>query len=164
MRRLPPRGTGLLLGRAGPRRFGQPRTYGQRLARHSGVRPLNISVQQYSDSYAFSIAPKALPVLPYGTLVAIRVQDLETFEWFNWDNRVWDKAPEVTVGPGKLYIAAYAVNEGDAGLMQAIIKDDAQAILAVEQGIVVTGGDISAETGTIEMPDRNYGILILVEP
>lgn len=154
----------MLLGRAGARRFGQPRTYAQRLARHSRVRPLNISVQRFSDSYAFSITPVTPIVLPDGTLIAIRVQDLETYEWFNWDSRVWDKAPEVTVGSGRLYIAAYAVNEGGVGIMQLIIKDDAGNFLAVKQETVPAGGDLGVETGTIEMPDRSYGINILVEP
>lgn len=36
---LPARGTGLLTRTAGPRRGGQPRTYTQRLARHSGNNP-----------------------------------------------------------------------------------------------------------------------------
>jgi len=122
------------------------------------TRPLNFRVQ--SGSYAFSISPLALPS---GKIEAIRVQDIARQEWFNYDNGVWDRAPEVTVG-GNLYIAAYAVNESAAGLMQLIIKDDAGAFLAVKQENVAAGAHIGAETGTIEMPNRQYGILILVEP
>lgn len=160
MRSLPPRGTGLLMGRAGERRFGKPRPYGQRLARH----PLNISVKHYSDSYAFSIAPKAVPVLPYGTLTAISIRDIETGEWFEWNNGFWTtRRPEVTIGPN-LYIEAWAVNEGEAGVMQVLIRDDVNAVLAVKQETVAAVGTLGAETGTKNMPNRTYGIMITVEP
>ena len=35
--KLPPRGTGLRMGTAGPRRFGQPRTEAERMKRHKQV-------------------------------------------------------------------------------------------------------------------------------
>jgi len=122
------------------------------------TRPLNIRVQ--SGSYAFSISPLALPS---GVIEAIRVQDIARNINFSYDNGVWDRAPEVTVGEN-LYIAAYARNTGNAGLMQLIIKDDAGAFLAVKQENVAAGAAFGDETGTIEMPNRQYGILILVEP
>ncbi|MBA7671249.1 hypothetical protein ES703_79403 [subsurface metagenome] len=129
------------------------------------TRPLNIAVQHHSDSYAFSIVPIAVPVPAFGRLAALRVQDLYTFEWFEWAYGVWTtRRPEVHVGPGKLYIAAWAVNEGKQGLMQLIIKDDVGNFLAVKQHDVPAGQGIGDETGTIDMPDRQYGILVLVEP
>lgn len=49
-------------------------------------------------------------------LTAIRVQDVTTHKWYNWDNGSWDSngTPKCTPG-GNLYVAAYAVNEGDPG-------------------------------------------------
>ncbi len=122
------------------------------------TRPLNFRVQ--SGSYAFSISPLALPS---GVIEAIRVQDIARNIDFAYDNGVWNQAPEVTVG-GNLYIAAYARNEGAYGIMQLVIKDDAGAFLAVKQENVAAGAALGAETGTIEMPNRQYGVLILVEP
>ncbi len=129
------------------------------------TRPLNIAVQHHSDSYSFSITPIAAPVPTFGILAALRVQDLETLEWFNWAYGAWTtRMPEVHVGPGKLYIAAYADNEGDLGLMQLIIKDDTGAFLAVKQHDVPAGESIGAEAYDKDMPDRQYGILVMVEP
>jgi hypothetical protein len=62
LKTLPPRGTGLLLGRAGERRFGRPRTYAQRLARHPGVLALSptLSIQPTvvdpNDSLIFTLS------------------------------------------------------------------------------------------------------------
>jgi len=42
IKKLPPRGTGLRLGRAGARRFGHPRTDEERVRRHFLVRKENI--------------------------------------------------------------------------------------------------------------------------
>lgn len=126
------------------------------------VRPLNISVKQYSEVMGFSIAPV---LATYGTLVGVRVQDLETFEWFEWDYGVWvTRMPEVHVGPGKLYIAAYAINEGDGGLMQLSIKDDVNEVLAFKEEVVAAGATFGDETDPINMPNRNYGIVITVVP
>ena len=127
------------------------------------TRRLNIDVRGLSDQHAFSISPIVPIIAPDGKLIAIRVQDLKTGEWFNWDDGVWSRAPEVTIG-ANLYIAAYAINEGGYEMMQLLIKDDAGSFLAVTQAPVGPGGSIGVETGTIEMPDRNYGILVLVEP
>ena len=122
------------------------------------VQPLNFRVQ--SGSVGFSISPLALPS---GKIIAIRVQDIARQLWFNYDNGVWDNAPKVTVG-ANLYIAAYATNIGGAGLMQLLIKDDVGSFLATKQETVVAGGTLGVETGTINMPNRSYGVLILVEP
>ena len=40
---LPTRGTGLLTGRAGERRYGNPRTYDERVARHKKLQTLEIN-------------------------------------------------------------------------------------------------------------------------
>lgn len=129
------------------------------------TQPLNIEiVDNHSDSYAFGIDPITPPVAPFGKITAIRVQDLETFEFFNWDDGVWDRAPEVTVGDGMLYIAAWAENIGGDGLLQITIKDDTGAFLEAKSEIVPAGEGLGCETGTIDMPNRRYGILIMVEP
>ncbi len=115
------------------------------------------------NSVQFTVGAPPPPPGPSGNVVAIRVQDIARQEWFNYDNGVWGKAPKVTVG-ANLYIAAYALNEGASGLMQLIIKDDAGAFLAVKQENIASGAYIGVETGTIEMPARQYGILITVAP
>lgn len=129
------------------------------------TRPLNITVQHHSDSYAFSITPIAVPVPTFGRLAALRVQDLYTFEWFEWAYGVWTtRRPEVHVGPGMLYIAAYADNEGDSGLMQLSVKDDVGVYLSFKEETVAAGASFGDETGTIDMPDRSYGITVTVVP
>jgi len=122
------------------------------------VQPLNFRVQ--SGSVGFSISPLALPS---GKIIAIRVQDIARQLWFNYDNGVWDNAPKVTVG-ANLYIAAWAVNEGENGELRLLIKNDQSMALADKRETVASGVNFGAETGTINMPNRSYGILILVEP
>ncbi len=100
---------------------------------------------------------------PDSKIVAVRVQDIARGLWFNYDNGVWDKAPEVKVG-ANLYIASYAKNEGGTGLMQLLIRDDAETILGFKQQTVTAGSHIGVETGTKNMPNRSYNIKITSEP
>ena len=128
------------------------------------TRPLNIVVEPQSASLAFSINPYTAPLVPNGYIEAIRVQDIDRGLDFDYDRSTgWTSTPEVTVG-ANLYIAAYAINGGDGGTMQLLIRDDAGSYLAAKSEYVAAGGSLGAETGTINMPDRNYGILIMVEP
>ena len=128
------------------------------------TRPLNIFVEPHSASLAFSINPYTAPLLPNGYIEAIRVQDIDRGLWFEYGRTTgWSATPEVTVG-ANLYISAYAINGGDAGMLQLLIRDDAGAYLEAKSENVPAGGGIGVETGTINMPDRNYGILIMVEP
>jgi len=159
LRMLPQKGTGLLIGTAGARRFGRPRTYAQRLARH----PVNISVAEHlSESQVFNI-------LPYleasGYVYAIRVQDIARDLWFNWDRGVgwYPSTPEVTVGIGTLYIAAYVTNGGGDGDMRLVIGNPGD-IFADKTQFVVAGGSFGAETGTLDMPNSVFPIIIQVTP
>ena len=136
----------------------------QNVLTQNRTRPLNISVEPHSASLAFSINPYTAPLVPNGYIEAIRVQDIERGLDFDYDRATgWTGTPEVTVG-NNLYISAYAINGGDGGVMQLTIKDDTQAYLAAKSEYVAAGGGLGDETGTINMPDRNYGILIMVEP
>ncbi|GAI50916.1 unnamed protein product, partial [marine sediment metagenome] len=147
-----------------PRRFGQPRTYSQRLARH----PLNINVREhYSETVAFSISPI---VLAEGIVEAIRVQDIKREIWYDYDRITgWTRGGypvtsiEVAVGDN-LYIAAYAKNLGDTAELHLLIKNDQMMALLDKREVVATGGTFGGETGTINMPDRAYGITVSVTP
>jgi hypothetical protein len=147
---------------------------GKKLA--AKTRPLEISIK--SDSVGFSISPYAYVS---GKLIAIRVQDVARGIWYSWDGstRTWDKTPVVYVGSKTLYIAAAAVNAGNvAGTLTLTITDDTGKVL----GDVTTGGSKSQtvqpwngsytspndylgyETGSIDMPNRSYGITVSVIP
>ncbi len=167
MRRLPPRGTGLLLGRAGARRFGNPRTYGQRLARHPGVQMLQtrkLNVKTLSDAMAFSISPFVVAV-PSGIITGIRVHDNARNLDFDWDIGVgWRPSePEIAVGIDTLYIAFYTVNEGDGGELTLQMRANGETI-AQKTAFAGAGVGIGLESGTIPMPDRVYDIWIAVAP
>lgn len=124
------------------------------------ARPLNIKFVPQSDAIIFSINPL---VVPDSKITAIRVQDLARNEEFNWDNGVWDKAPEVTVGIGTLYIAFYAVNNGGPGDVTFQMRAGAQ-IVAQKTVHVPAGAGDGVESGTISMPDSVYDIWIAVAP
>ena len=115
-----------------------------------------------SNNIPFNISPLAGA---NGMIVAIRVQDLARDNvWFNYDNGVWDQLPEVTVGLGNLYIAASVVNIGGTGDLILRIIDD-QGNLLLQKGDTVVGGDsMGGETLPQPMPNRQYGIQILVDP
>jgi hypothetical protein len=141
---------------------------GRKLA--AKTRPLEISVQ--SDSQSFSISPYTYVS---GRLIAIRVQDVARGIWFNWNGstRTWDNSPNVTVGSGTLYIAAAAVNAGNAaGNVTLTITDDAGATLATKtitvqpwNGSYTSPNDyVGVETGSINMPNRQYGVTVSTTP
>jgi len=48
-----------------------------------------------------------------GKITAIRVQDIATGIWYNWDNGSWSTLPICTPGAGNLYVAFWIVNVGD---------------------------------------------------
>jgi hypothetical protein len=134
------------------------------------TRPLEITIK--SDSAPFSISPYTYVS---GKLIAIRVQDIPRGIWYNWDGstRTWDKAPQVTVGSQTLYIAAAAVNAGNvAGPLTLTITDDTGKTLATKtvtvqpwNGSYTSPNDyIGVETGSIDMPNRSYGITVSVTP
>ena len=114
-----------------------------------------------SESVTFNINPL---LTADGKITAIRVQDIARNVWFNYDNGVWDQLPEVTVGLGNLYIAASVVNIGGTGDLILRIIDD-QGNLLLQKGDTVVGGDsMGGETLPQPMPNRQYGIQILVDP
>jgi len=104
-----------------------------------------------------------------GQINAIRVQDIATGKWFNWDNRGWDTVPIVTPGAGKLYIAFWATNYSDAGYLTLSVIDDTGAVLATKTVWAEPWyGDINKGVGieapNLTMPGRNYGITLKVTP
>jgi hypothetical protein len=141
---------------------------GKKLA--AKTRPLEITIK--SDYTSFSISPYTYVS---GKLIAIRVQDIPRGIWYNWDGstRTWDNAPKVTVGSKTLYIAAAAVNAGNvAGSLTLTITDDTGKTLASKtltvqpwNGSYTSPNDyIGVETGSIDMPNRSYGITVSVTP
>jgi hypothetical protein len=134
----------------------------QTLLSKKTTRPLNISVEHHSDLLAFSINPAI--VSPNGYILAIRVQDIARQKWFEYNRDTgWSESPEVTVGTGTLYIAAYAKNLGGNGNLRLIINDSSK-VLVDKSDYVVSGGNFGAETGTINMPDTTYNISVSVTP
>ncbi|TSA55549.1 hypothetical protein D4R42_05395 [bacterium] len=130
------------------------------------INGVSFSGVDYYHAVAFTVGappPPPPPAEAYGKIVAIRVQDIARNLWFNYDNGMWDKTPEVTAG-ANLYIAAYVGNVGDAGNLTLRIIDDTGATLATKTEYVVAGGVFGDETGTKQMPNRSYGISIPVDP
>ncbi|MBA7710068.1 hypothetical protein ES703_118997 [subsurface metagenome] len=150
---------------AGTYKFGVSQAGGPAYGTYSGtINGMSFSGVDHFHTVAFTVGAAPPPAEPYGKIVAIRVQDIETGEWFNYDNGVWDKTPKVTVG-SNLYIAAWAINEGDAfGTLTLQIKDDTGAVLATKSPGVGPGVSFGVETGTINMPNRVYDIDCPVDP
>lgn len=135
-------------------------------------KPLQISVKSktktLSETKTFTIATTLGATS--GKIGAIRVQDIARGIWFGWDlaTGTWDKTPSCTPG-NNLYIAFWAINEGADGNLRLRIIDDTGKVLADKTvWAVYWGGDITkgvgVETGTINMPSRNYGITLEVTP
>jgi len=118
-----------------------------------------------SNSVTFTVTAAAPPPPPpvEGKVYAITVQDKARNITFNYQNGVWDRQPEVTVGYN-LYISACAVNQGGAGNLTLTIKDDTGAILASATVYMGTGAGFCIGTNTISMPDRAYGIVVAANP
>jgi len=142
---------------------------GKKLA--AKTQPLKIRVQS-SDSYSWQIGPYTFVS---GVLLAIRVQDVKRNLWASWDGktRTWDTFLDVTVGPKTLYIAAAAANQGNvAGDLTLTITDDTGKVLATKKitvqpwnGSFTAPNDyIGVETGSIDMPNRPYGVTVSVTP
>ena len=53
-----------------------------------------------------------MSIYKWGRITAIRVQDPYRHVWYNYDNGVWDKEPELQEWSG-VYISAYAINNAD---------------------------------------------------
>ncbi len=158
---IPTRGMGVLIGTAGERRLGSPRSDVERALRHPEAYKLSIGLQ--SETRSFSIAPKLDAT--FGVVSAIRVQDIIAQKWFNWDRPgpFTPSEPVVTPGSGNLYIAAWAVNQGQEGHIKITMKDDAGATLASKTISVPYSEGVGIEY-TGDMPGRSYGITISVTP
>jgi hypothetical protein len=108
--------------------------------------------------------------LPIGEITAIRVQDVSTGQWFEWNTpgKIWNISPTVKVGTGNLYIAAWARNIGDNDPFAPIastlyIQDDTGVVLAEKSQILWNNEAFGLEL-TTNMPDRPYGITIIMYP
>ncbi|MEM2830982.1 MAG: hypothetical protein QXZ14_12065 [Candidatus Jordarchaeales archaeon] len=128
--------------------------------------PLQVSIK--SETRTFTIATTLGATS--GKIAAIRVQDISRNKWFNWDMTTgsWDTSPSCAPG-NNLYIAFWAINQGADGNLRLRIIDDTGKVLADKTVYApYWGGDINkgvgVETGTINMPSRNYGITLEVTP
>jgi LPXTG-motif cell wall-anchored protein len=94
---------------------------------------------------------------PRTNLIAIRVQDVTNQKWYNWDNGSWDSngQPKCVSG-GKLYVAAYAVNEGDAGT--AGISISYGGYVQQQSGYLTTGQSIQLEANYVMPAQGNIKI------
>ena len=119
-----------------------------------------------SETISLTIIPYLAPA--FGVMLAVRVQDIgrEPHLWYNWDRDVgWDRTPiVVTPGAGTLYIAAAARQDGSDGYLTLTITDDIGNTLVTKTEWVATGSWVGVETGSINMPNRDYVIAISVTP
>ena len=133
----------------------------QNILTQKQTQPLNF--ETHSESVTFNISP-AITALPDGIVEAIRVQDIDKNVFFEYNRATgWTSPPEVTVGTGTLYIAAYYYNLGGPGKLFMGINDDVGNLVFKEE-YVEYGGYVGIETGTIDMPNRVYGIDVDVSP
>lgn len=86
--------------------------------------------------------------MPTAQLIALRVQRLDTLEWFNWDNGVWDRTPKITLGQN-LYVAAYCVNVGSEGVVTMRFRRADNNVILMSNSLIVPTG----ETMGLEMTD-----------
>lgn len=86
------------------------------------------------------------PVVPVGKITALRVQRLDTNEWFNWDNGAWDVngAPKIALGQS-IYVAAYCINVGDTGPIDLQIRDPYGTVLQSVSLDVASGEGMGIE-------------------
>lgn len=109
------------------------------------AREYGLSCSVYSsggvvDTASFTI--ETIP-LPNGKITAIRVQNLNTYEWFNWDNGKWDRKPWVPPGT-PVYIAVAAINDGATGNMILYIQVVGITVYNKTE-IVAAGGTVGGE-------------------
>ena len=126
------------------------------------TQPLKISMK--SEAMSFNISPYTYVS---GIIQAIRVQDIPRGIWYNWDRPgPWSPSePIVTVGSGTLYIAFWAVNQGNVtGTLTLTIKDDTGKTLASKSASCDPGAGVGIEAPRIDMPNRTYGITLSVTP
>lgn len=107
--------------------------------------------------------------MPNGKITTIRVQDLTTHAWFNWDNGSWDANGSPKVAPNTtLYIAAAAVNNGEAGLMYLSIYWAGGSLIAQNSYTTPAGGTITIESSVHginpTIGNQSQGIMIGVSP
>ena len=80
-----------------------------------------------------------------GKIMAIRVQNLTTLEWFEWNfGQGWTKTPVAEVGTA-IYIAAYVQNVGLQGVLTLEIHRGVTTI-ATKQEDVLQQGSMGIET------------------
>lgn len=117
-----------------------------------------------SETRTFTITPPAAAT--FGVISAIRVQDIATGEWYNWDapGPFTPSLPIVTVGSGTLYIAFWVINQGDTGDLTLTIKDDDGNVLETKTVSCARGAGVGLEAPDLDMPNRPYGITVTVTP
>jgi len=120
-----------------------------------------------SETLSFSIIPFALGAS--GAISLVEVRDLQRLLIYQWDpdTETWSPSPpEVQVGAGTLEISAYGINIGDIpGDVTVTIKDDTGAVLATTTKNIVPNSEyVLAKASPLDMPNRDYGITIIVEP
>jgi hypothetical protein len=117
-----------------------------------------------SESMSFNISPYTYVS---GIIQAIRVQDIPRDIWYEWDRPgPWKpSAPIVTVGSKTLYIAFWAVNNGNTtGTLTLTVKDDTGKTLASKSVSCAPGAGVGIEAPDLDMPNRTYGITLSVTP
>lgn len=126
------------------------------------TQPLKIGIQ--SETTGFNISPYTFAS---GIISGIRVQDIPRNIWYNWDRPgPWSPSePNVTVGSKTLYIAFWAVNQGNVtGTLTLTVKDDTGATLATKSVSCAPGAGVGIEAPNLDMPNRTYGITLSVTP
>jgi len=114
------------------------------------------------DTVSFYINPGG--VGGNGKIIAIRVQNVATGQWFNYDNGVWDTPTiMITPGPGNLYIAAYVQNQGGQAALTVNINKLGTGVIATKSQNVGNSESFGLEV-TTDMPYVAVGISISVNP
>ena len=115
-----------------------------------------------SDYMEFTVA--ATLGVPFAIITAVRVQDVSTGEWYNWNAGSWDKTPKCHPGAGNLYVAFWAINQGAyfSAFVLEIRDDTGKLLMNKTWGAGYLEG-IGIEV-TVDMPARNYGIKLTVVP
>ena len=114
------------------------------------------------DTVSFNI--NAVAVAGNGKITAIRVQDVATHVWYNWDNGAWSTpVPTITPGAGNLYIAAYTTNNGGPSSLTLTIAQTGYGLLASKTQSIGNGESFGLEF-TGDMPYAAIQISIAVTP
>ena len=129
--------------------------------------PVNVIVKG-SETLSVTVSP-ALGVTE-AKLGGIRIQNIKTHEWFNWDyaTRKFDKTPVVDAG-ANLYVAVWAINLGvDGNVRIKAVGDDGAVLIDKTAWCLYWNGNINiglgGESGTKTMPARAYTITFEVSP